>query len=74
MKVKNKDIYSTNQAWLDTIADEYESAGFSVVRGQGKLTVLVLKPKKEKPKRDDKKGQKREPKRAGARMDDRAKD
>jgi hypothetical protein len=66
MKIKNKDIYSTDQAWLDTIAEEYESAGFSVVKAPGKLTVLAIKPRKQKPK-EDQKSTRRPTKRPGAR-------
>jgi hypothetical protein len=69
MKVKNKDIYSSDQAYLDRLAEEYTQIGFSIIKGTGKLTILTRKPPKVKPKTDKNKKPKREPKRAGARME-----
>lgn len=68
MKVKNKDIYSNDPAYLDRLAEEYTMIGFSVVRSKDKLTILTRKPVKVKPKQDKNKKPKREPKRAGARI------
>lgn len=65
MKVKNLDIYG-DATKLQRLAEEYEYLGFSVVRSEGKITVLSVKPRKASKKQEEK-PKRRATKRPGAR-------
>ena len=66
MKIKNRDIYG-DAATLARLKEEYEYLGFTVAVHPDKITVLAVKPRKQKEQKATPK--RRETKRAGARID-----
>lgn len=67
MRIRNLDIYPRPEDY-ERLVDEYQYLGYTVVRGEGKITVLALPPRKEKKEKHDNKPRRRETKRDGARV------
>ncbi len=67
MKAKNLDIYGDAEK-LERLSKEYEYLGFTVVKGDGKITVLTVKPRKQQKRKQDEKPKRRASKRPGARV------